>query len=888
MIDMKTTMQVLLFGVLCSMLYIPYSYSNNTSPFSDGVLSGKLRDMQSRKRNKAPKNIVINYNNEELIDIINYIAAKKGINILLPMGPNTINTKVSLQLPDPITLDEAWQILNTLLDTAGYSLTERGQMYAVIKNSKTIGKEPVHLFINTDPKDLPDSDERIRVLYYLSNIKVEDESKQANTDLYKILQQFLPPETASFQLESKTNAVIITERASIIKSIMKTILSLDQTTFQEKLEIIPLRYTSADFIGKLFADNILKSPTGVRKGRSGESVYFSDSVKITAEPRTNTLIIIGKEQAVSRIKDFITSYLDVPLESGKSILHTYQLLYLDAGSFEQVLTNIVRADKGGGTGQSSAGGGKFGAERYFEEVIIKADQPKGSRDIFGSNTLIIAAKNDDWVHIKKLIEQLDKPQPTVIIEVLIADLNIDDLRQLASQFRNPAGIDLPTGMDVQSGQLGPVVLNDAIPANATTVASDLLGNVIPTAGGGTTNLANIWNVSSPKIPGMGGTPGATMLSYSDSGTGSTWGLTQLLRTFNATKILSHPHIIATNNKEAQVKVGQLRLVPGQTSATAAAPTLKVESITADLTVRITPRISAGNTVQLYVNISIDEFITSSLADNTRATRRIETRANVQNSDILALGGLIQVVNSDQTRETPILGRVPILGWLFKNRLGEVTTSNLTVFISPTIVQPRLRHGIDTYTKDYVQLANRYASESQLFEGLRDPVTRFFFRTTDPAANSIKAFIDKDELKYDTNIITPTAEEDARHARRNRKPHIHATQEKPKKTAQLTSLKNIPASALNQVPTTAETVLQQQDTTPGHVTEKAQDPAAFAVPQDITTHLAPGQLPPASLQEQLKTPVEKQVSSKKKPLQNINDKQEALKQLLADIENPLMA
>ena len=67
--------------------------------------------------------------------------------------------------------------------------------------------------------------------------------------------------------------------------------------------------------------------------------------------------------------------------------------------------------------------------------------------------MIIAARSDDWKRIRPLIEELDQPQPQVLIEVLIADLTLDDTRALGSMFRNPLSIPMPNKMNIQSGQL---------------------------------------------------------------------------------------------------------------------------------------------------------------------------------------------------------------------------------------------------------------------------------------------------------------------------------------------------------------------------------------------------------------------------------------------------
>jgi general secretion pathway protein D len=185
----------------------------------------------------------------------------------------------------------------------------------------------------------------------------------------------------------------------------------------------------------------------------------------------NRLIVLGREQAVDRVIDFVKKYIDVPQESGESVFHTYALQYLDAAEFSQILQNIVNASSTGGTGQSKAEGGaaQGGPERMFEGVIVThdkvVDQPQGAGTeekakaiYYGGNRLIVAARRDDWLRIKKLCEELDTPQPQVIIEVLIADLTDDDNRSIGSMLRNPLRIPLVGDVQAQSAQLARGIL----------------------------------------------------------------------------------------------------------------------------------------------------------------------------------------------------------------------------------------------------------------------------------------------------------------------------------------------------------------------------------------------------------------------------------------------
>lgn len=686
------------------------------------------------------------FKDEPLINLITLVAQDKGVNIVLPTGNDAITVKITMHQEAPLTTKQAWDMLQTILDIAGYSVVLRGSMYAIVKNSRAVIKEPVPLYINVPVEQIPDTDERIRYLYYLSNIKI---TQEANTDLDLILQTFLS-DISSYKTDIKTNGVLMSDKASNIKEALFALKELDKATFQEKLEVMNLNYVNADFIVKLFEDNILKNEQetpryGLRDKKPSEQAnYFSRNIKLIAEPRQNKLILIGREQAVTRVRDFIATYIDVGPESGKSILHVYQLQYLDAYEFAPVLDNIVKSSRFQGGGQSIADQKQSGTERFFEGVIVRTDKPQsgGSQNMgeikySGGNKLIIAAKNEDWKILRPLIEELDSPQRTVILEVLIVDLTTTDARALGTSLRNPAGLPTPLHVDLQTTHVTKdAILNNPVTVENSTLATDMLLQPSLPSSAPVTNYAAIAPATS------------TLISMSDPN-GHTWGITQLLQNFIHSKILSHPHVVATNNKTASIVVGEERLLQGE-AVSAVAPIVKFEIQKANLEVKITPRISSGNTVSLKVFIDITEFIAGNA--NARITRNMETVAEVHTGAVLAIGGLIRADLATGIAQTPILSRIPILGWFFKNRNTTRLKTNLTVFISPTIIEPRLRSGVGQYTVDHLQLAQQYNHDGDLFDSLRDPITRFFFSNPGNDIKLVRDFLAKDEFKVTREVL----------------------------------------------------------------------------------------------------------------------------------------
>src|SRR6266404_4876276 len=316
-----------------------------------------------------------NYENEDIITIINQLAALKNLNVIFPPG-DILNAKVTLHMEKKITLSQAWDILNTLLDAAGFFIVPEGSIIRIVRSGKEISREPMPTYIGVHPDDLPNNDQPIRYLYYLANIRVSD---QPENEVNGILKDILP-ENALYKSDSTTNGLLLVAKANDIRAVMKIILQLDQANFQEKIDILPLRHTSASIVAQLINEQLIKpenaNPYRTDIKKTKEVPYFSGFTKIIPEPRSNKLIVLGRPQAIERLKDFIKKHIDVAPDSGKSILHVYHLQYLDAPSLAPVLERIVKGESSSGPSQASAGETKAGGiERFFDKVIISTDSP---------------------------------------------------------------------------------------------------------------------------------------------------------------------------------------------------------------------------------------------------------------------------------------------------------------------------------------------------------------------------------------------------------------------------------------------------------------------------------------------------------------------------------
>jgi general secretion pathway protein D len=170
---------------------------------------------------------------------------------------------------------------------------------------------------------------------------------------------------------------------------------------------------------------------------------------------------------------------------------------------------------------------------------------------------------------------------------------------------------------------------------------------------------------------------------------------QLAKAVTNSNVLSTPQVMALNNEEALIEVGDVVPVQqnnsiGANGVASTAPTR--EPITTKLT--ITPFISPDtDSVKLKLDQEVGSLATvtikaTELAKNAIATskRKIKTNIVVNSGDTAVLGGLMKDSDEETVNKIPILGDIPVLGWLFKSNSHQKEKTNLMVFITPQIIR----------------------------------------------------------------------------------------------------------------------------------------------------------------------------------------------------------
>lgn len=653
--------------------------SMNQGPMSKPVVIDNQKDEQNNT-NPNEKNIYLNFENTDLANFINYMAELKKIN-LIP-DKSVEGAKVSLTIRDPLNLEGAWNIFLTVLEMAGFSIIKVGDVHKIVAKDQKL-KQPLPAYINVPSETLPDSDLLIRYVMFLENINVESVQ-----DLLKTLLSA----THSVVAQPDVNGFIITDKSYNIKAAARILQELDQAGQLETVVVLRLKRANANDVKDLLNALIAKQdggPLARLLGRTeGTKEYFPPGTKIIAEERTNSLILLGAPGPINKIEKFIIENIDTELKGVDSPLHIYELQNTDATQIAEVLKAVVESPQGGPGQQASKYGAVRGGVKYFKSMIIEVDKE-------GNRLIISSTDKQDWKMLKKTIQDLDKPQPQVALETLIVSINSTDMKNLGGMLRNK-----------KTGILGKNIDFQTVPIKNSPEILTSNGNNISLLG----NLLNQLTLQQ----------GAALLSIGNSA--NIWAVFNAVKSITNASVLSQPFITVGNKAQANIVVGQTLRIQAEQSSTQSG----FGEVKAETSLNVTPQINLDGIVRLAIDTKIENFDSTNSTNGNKSTKHVKTDVTIADGQVLILGGFVSTQVNDNAQKTPVFGDIPILGWFFKNKQRTIIKNYVFIFMSPSIIKPREKPGMQLYTKMKLHEATDQIEKTIITTKTRDPLFNWFF------------------------------------------------------------------------------------------------------------------------------------------------------------------
>jgi general secretion pathway protein D len=623
----------------------------------------------------------------ELITTISTITGKRFI-----YGGKVRNIKVNIYAPknQRITPAEAYQTFLSVLETNGLTVIPHGKFLKIVE-SAGVATQTTPLYNTGTP--VPPEDRYITRLYRLSHVSAEE--------VTALLTKFKSKD-ADISVYGPGNLLILTDTASNIRRMLELVEEIDVGGAGDQLWVEPVHYTTATEMAQRVNDIFdVKAAAAPAPGKPPGIASGGDMriTKIIPEDRTNTLVIVGTERAYLRVLELVRR-LDVP-NTGEGEVHVLPLQHAMAEELAATMNAILAGAPGaakptGGPPQSPGQAGIF-------EGVVKLTADKAS------NALVITSSLRDYGALRNVIDKLDMPRRQVFIEAVIMDLSVDHSNKLGVNFHGGAAPEVTDGKTgLVYGGLNP--LSTIGLPNPTELQGLALGVRGPDLEG-TNNLLG----TGISIPAFGVTLNA-------------------LATSSDANVLATPHVIATDNVAAEINVGEniplqtnaggfpggMPTMPGATGAAAAAMPMMggfgfggfaAPRQDVGTKIKVVPHINDSDEVRLELTEEISERGASSgtLGAVSITKRNANTTVVVRDQQTVVIGGLMRDAVTTSETKIPLLGDIPVLGFLFRSSTLGKRKTNLLLILTPYVVRDQndLRAVFERKMQERQEFLDRY-------------------------------------------------------------------------------------------------------------------------------------------------------------------------------------
>ena len=499
-------------------------------------------------------------------------------------------------------------------------------------------------------------------------------------NLVAVLRPLISPNN-TINANPSNSTLIITDYADNLTRLGKIIAALDQPASTD-VEVVPLKHAIASdlaaLVQKLGDSSAIAAAAGVPGGGGGVSVL--------ADSRSNSLILRASNAARLAATRALVERLDRPGLGGPAgSINVVYLKNADATKLASVLRAAFGGGGGGGGGSSPSTPGGLGALQGGAGASLGASvastpnaqsaQPSTGGFIQAdpaTNSLVISAAEPLYRQIRGVIDQLDGRRAQVFVESMIVEMDASKAAELGFQWQGLLGskgdrFAIAAGTNYNVG-----------PTGAPNSANNILNLSVAGAAGTTTSL-----------PGTGLNVG---LLQKVNGIYTLGALARFLETVSGTNILSTPNLVALDNEEAKIVVGQnVPFVTGSftntgTSGSTVNPFQTVERKDVGLTLKIKPQIGEGGVVRMTVFQENSSVASNSSNGPTTNKNSLETTVVADDGQIMVLGGQLKEQYDGGLDKVPLLGDLPIFGNLFRSESRKRSKSVLLVFLRPVVLR----------------------------------------------------------------------------------------------------------------------------------------------------------------------------------------------------------
>ncbi|MGY8671229.1 MAG: secretin N-terminal domain-containing protein, partial [Verrucomicrobiia bacterium] len=451
----------------------------------------------------------------------------------------------------------------------------------------------------------------------------------------------------------RMNSLIVTGPVDYMGLIESIIHRLDKgSPRQAQIKVFNLKNSDASNLAQVLTELFRLQVTGTERtieytlldpenpGQKGATAVLGSeevsALRITVNRRTNSLLVGGTERYVNMVEQIINSFDKNSAEERKT--EVVRLKNAQAVDIAAAVRDFLDQDRERVTQVLGADAVQTAQRLLDREVSVVAEEI--------SNTLLISANTRHFERIRTIIDELDRPSPQVLIQVLLTEVSVDSVRDLGVEWNYTKSI----GGGINLG------------SQANNALSAMMAN-----------------------PAIGG--------YSALVTGNNFNfLLRALENDGRLEVLSRPQILTADNQPAMVNIGQrIPLITDSQTTPQGAQINQFEYQNVGVNLTVTPRITGDGFVRIDVATTNSSLSSTQVQINQNATvpiideRLATTTVSVQSGKTVVIGGLISSTSDSRNRKVPFLGRIPLLGKLFSSSAAKNEKRELLIFLTPQII-----------------------------------------------------------------------------------------------------------------------------------------------------------------------------------------------------------
>ena len=645
------------------------------------------------------------------------------------LGDN-VRGKISIIGPDngkvDVSADEFYAAFLAALDANQLAVVPQGRFSKIVEKAKA-KQNSIPVVGQDEPYTTNE-----QMLTRLFKIRYADLEP-----LRGVVQQLVSQNGDTIPFQPDT--LIVNDIGSNMHRLERIIEQLDSRSSSDEMRVIQVKYANAsdlaNTIQKLFDAKANRpgarpgltvtpqpapTPPGAPPHALGPPVVGGTTsggpatvTTLLADERTNKLVVVATPAANERI-DSLLKEIDVPI-SGEGRINVYSLQNANAEDIAATLQSLAQgtANRPRGPGQGGPipnipgqppapvrpGGvpGVTAADLFQGEVKISPDK--------ATNSLVVVASQADFKNLVRVIEKLDLVRRQVFIEAVIMEVDLDRQTQFGVSLHQGYTVNTNQGQAV--GIVGTKYTTSGVPPSFSL-----------------TNLASYGGF-------LAGLQGPTIPAFSQLGLNiPAFGVVlHALQQSSDVNVLSTPHLLTSDNEEAEITVGQN--VPFQAGfapqlPTGTGTTLPTGSLATagsllgglgsyyapinrqnvELKLNIKPQINASDYIRMVINESTEEIAsTDPVLGPTTSKRTAKTTVVAKDQETVVIGGIMQERTIESVGKVPILGDIPLLGYLFRDTSRHKIKTNLLLFLTPYIIRD---------TSDFRRIFEKKMAERQRF------------------------------------------------------------------------------------------------------------------------------------------------------------------------------